>query len=71
MAAMSCISAVGCKEPPYPRGALLSKFSAHIWKIIHIVQYSRSDLMYAVNRLSIHAPTPSLPAFQRIKHLVR
>ena len=34
------------------------------------MQYTRSDIMYAVNRISSHDSSPSSPDFQGIKHLV-
>ena len=48
----------------------LVKFSAHIRKNIHIMKYTRPDIIYFVNRISIHASAPSEPDFQRIKHLI-
>ena len=49
----------------------LVKFSAHIRKNLHIMQYTRPDMIYAVNRLSIHDSAPSEPVFQGIKHIIR
>ena len=49
----------------------LVKFSAHIRKFLHIMKYTRHDLIYYFNLLSIHAYTPSEPSFQGIKHLIR
>ena len=49
----------------------LIKLSAHTRKNIHIMQYTRPDLIYYVNRLSIHASDLSEKDFQRIKHLIR
>ena len=39
----------------------LGKFSAHIGKILHIMQYNQLDLMYAANHLSGYTSTPSAP----------
>ena len=48
----------------------LVKFSAHIGRIIHIMQYTRTDIMYTINCLSIHVGATSSPLFQDIKHLI-
>ena len=39
----------------------LGKSSANIGKILQIMQYNCPDLMYSVNRLSIHNYSPSAP----------
>ena len=36
----------------------LRKFSAHIRRILHIMQYNHPDQMYAVNFLSSHSVDP-------------
>ena len=36
----------------------LGKFSAHIKKILHIIEYTRPDLMYDFNCLSRHTYLP-------------
>ena len=48
----------------------LIKFSSHIRKNIHIMQYTRPNLIYYVNHLSIYASDLSEPDFQQIKHLI-
>ena len=35
------------------------------------MQYTHPDIMYAVNRLSIHDSAPSVPDLQGINHLIR
>ena len=53
-----------------PEERYLGKFSAHVRENIHIIQFTRPDIMYSVNRLSSHASATSSPAFQGIKDLV-
>ena len=38
--------------------------------ILHIMQHTRPDIMYAVNRISSHATAPSAPVLQSIKELI-
>ena len=49
----------------------LGKFSAHIGKNLHMMQYTRPDFMYAANRRSSYADTPSATEFQGAKKLIR
>ena len=49
----------------------LGRFSAHIWNVLHIMKYTRPDLMYAVKYLSSCDDDPYEPEFQGIKHLIQ
>ena len=41
------------------------KFSA-----LHVIKYTQSDLMYAINHISTYSAAPSAPEFQDIKHII-
>ena len=47
----------------------LVKSSTHIVNILHIIQYTLPDVIYAVDRLCIYADDPSAPSFQGVKNL--
>ena len=46
-------------------------FPMHVGKFLHIMQCTRPDIMYAVNRLGSYSSGPSAPAFKGLKHLAR
>ena len=49
----------------------LGKLSAHIGKILYMMQYTLPDLMCSVNRFYIHVADPSTQLLQGIKKLIR
>ena len=48
----------------------LGKFSAHIGKLLIIMQHTRPNIMFVANRVSRYTATLSVPALQSIKHIV-
>ena len=49
----------------------LGKFSAHIGKIFHIMQYTWTGIKYTTNSISSYSAAPFTPALQGIKHIIR